>query len=322
MGFNKAFSFGKLSGGCCAGDIPIIVASIVLILAIIVFVAAIIYMLNPKARGFMKEILNMNNYKLSGCGKEGFLRSKLAPAYRNCEGVFDYDPRKAASADYTLSKEIGDMSKRYYQNNYTPCNIDVPNFTSGGCGGNKENYSLSSQRAYPMSDRIAYKGTEDGTTEDLKRKWTKRALRDTKACRSVNDPEIMKLVMEKNDSYPAVPGPGNVANQRVNSLMMQPLNKAEIKTTQSLRSMGNGVIVDDKYSGQQEAFLPITDSPALKTNSRVAGSSMSLNALGGTFFKKYDATDGFFLDNNGNPPELNITKGKPIKMNYKPHPDM
>jgi len=316
---DSLFSFVK--GGCDSSDIPVVVLTIIIVLAALVFIGAMVYILNCKARGFIKSILNSDNYRVPKCGKEGFLRSKFAPAYRNCEGVFDYDPRRAAETDYTLSKQIGDMSKKYYQN-YVPCNIDVPDYTSGGCGGNKERYEQSIARTCPMSDNLAYNGTADGASEDLKRKWTKRALRDTKACSTLNDPEIMNIVMTKNDSYPVVPGPGNVANQRVNSIMMEPLGKAELKAIQNLRTVGENAILDDKGYGQQEAFLPITDSPALQTNSRVAGSSMSLNALGGTFFKKYDASNGFFLDNNGNPPSLNIAKGEPLKMEYEPHPDM
>lgn len=331
----------KINGGGKSTDI--IIYSVFLCIVFVLLVATVYYILNPDehdcmhkaARYCHKKFGRKHRKQTNRCPfdsddsdssdssdeeeREGFLRRKFAPAYANTEGVFDYEPQLAAQNDMNLSNQISELTKTYYKD-YSPCNIDIPDYTGTSCVNASRNITKS---ARPDNDfgnitNIQYNSLEaDGNKEVAKRELMKSIVKKgPKAKIAVADPNIINKL--DNTPYEVQPGAGVIANQRVNSLMMQPLNVREKKSIQGLKTMQNeNFTINDKGYGNDEAFLPITETPALKTNSRVAGSSMSLNSLGGTFLKKYQATEDFFTNNNGEAPILNIMEGKPMEMSYE-----
>ncbi len=328
----------KMEGGCKTADI--IMYSILFVIVIVCLISSIYYLLNPKehdcihrAARYCHKKFGRRNKRRSGCpyedltesseddeeDREGFLRTKFAPAYRNTEGVFDYEPQLAAVNDMKITNEISDLTKAYYKD-YTPCNIDIPDYTGTTCNRAARTVSKASKPSADYSNitNLQYNSLEaDGNKEVAKRDLMKSIVKKgPKAKAAIADKNIIEKL--DNTIYEVQPGAGVIANQRVNSLMMQPLNIREKKSIQGLKTMKNGnFTINDKGYGNDEAFLPMTETPALKTNSRVAGSSMSLNSLGGTFLKKYQATEDFFTNNNGEAPTLSIMEGKPMEMSYE-----
>lgn len=326
----------KMNGGGKSSDI--VIYTILLCVIFVLLVAMVYYILNPDehdcihraakychkkfGRKHRKQInecpLDLDDSDSSDDEREGFLRTKFAPAYAGTEGVFDYEPQLAAQNDINISNQISELTKTYYKD-YSPCNIDIPDYTGTSCVNASRNITKSARPDNDFSNitNLQYNSLEaDGNKEVAKRELMKSIVKKgPKAKIAVADPNIINKL--DNTPYEVQPGAGVIANQRVNSLMMQPLNVREKKSIQGLKTMQNeNFTINDKGYGNEEAFLPITETPALKTNSRVAGSSMSLNSLGGTFLKKYQATEDFFTNNNGEAPILNIMEGKPMEMSY------
>jgi hypothetical protein len=94
-------------------------------------------------------------------------------------------------------------------------------------------------------------------------------------------------------------------NSRFNGRMMAPLRM-------------NPLTIDDRGEGVQPSAVPAAESftPTISCNSRLAGSSMNIEALTGSCFKKYD-TESFFENNTPFPPKLNIMEGGPKVLKYK-----
>lgn len=337
--FSSSYSSSKLKGGSILNNQTFrkVAYFLMWILMIAVFIG-IIYI------GFKLACPDANlKYKKGICPckfdkkSEGFLAGKTAAQrYANCKYPFEPNPGYINGTFREVSDKFAKLAKDYYTTGYVPCVTDTPDYLADQCCANCPGNDRTN-KLIQNTGGLQYNSLEaDGNSEVAKRETEKRLLKGGLKSYKTNKSRLTmnNEMLTGRQSQGAVAGSRVTGNLRVNSgqlpetlnrpseTFINSVNTKQIKNSRNIQAADNNFTINDRGYGQPEAFLPIPDTPALHTNSRVAGSGMSLNALGGTFLKKYNVTEDYLTNNNGLLPQLNICDGNPKPMTYCEHPEM
>lgn len=181
---------------------------------------------------------------------------------------------------------------------------------------NKCNNIIRNEEEMEQPVDLQYATTDDHDVNEIAKTKLYSSIGKHKNIAKIATSKIMDRVSKTSTMQEPTTG-FSAGNTRVNSLMIDSVDNKSAKALSHL----NEAIINDKGYSQPESFIPTNGCTPLVSNSRLCGANMNLAGLCGTMFKKHD-TENFFESSSPYPPELNIMKGKPVKMAYLPHPDM
>lgn len=227
-------------------------------------------------------------------GKEGFLRSKFAAAYKDTgEPMHVSDWCTLKTAYDNINKGVVGLKNKSGQEQF------------------REGYETEEE----TGTTTGVNGSSDKCRRDFLTKFHRKgplagaAIEKCIDCKGIDPVKgFSNANVRVNGFYPAAP-----------EACMDLTKCSKTKGIEPFTKLDN-VLIDDKGYSNSEAYLPTNCNTPMCSNSRLAGSSMNCSSLIGAF-RKFDTDPNFFKSPAPFPPKLNFLKGEPNKLKYCANPD-